>query len=223
MDKKQAMTRALSWLLVNGVLVVLVVLVTLTVTEWDGTTAEWSQAIIQALAALGGLWFWLYRSRPRVVLRLKSNAGLFLELDNVGSRVAKKVEMRVDPPIPWKTTLVTAPREQFGPVEGFGDMDQGQRYVVLVGSAVPHTVDVINTTTFVVSHESTWGFRRRKSTRRFGGSGGRSDLGEGAATPIGAIAETVKKQGQTLEKIEGAIQAVGRRLPSPTEGDEAGD
>ena len=223
MDKKQAMKRALSWLLVIGVLVVLVALVPLTVNKWDATTAEWSQAIIQALAALGGLWFWLYRSRPRVVLRLKSSDGLYLELVNVGSRAAKNVEMSVDPPIPWETTLGLAPREQFGPVEDFGDMDQGQRYVVLVGSPVPHTVDVLNATTFVVSHESTWGFRRRKSKRRFGGSGGRSDLGVGAATPIGAIAETVKKQGQTLEKIEGAIQAVGRRLPSPAEGDEAGD
>lgn len=223
MDKKQAMKRAAGWLLVIGVLVVLVVLVPLTVSEWDATTAEWSQAIIQALAALGGLWFWLYRSRPRVVLRLKSSDGLYLELVNVGSRAAKKVEMRVDPPIPWETTLGLAPREQFGPVEDFGDMDQGQRYVVLVGSPVPHTVDVLNATTFVVSHESTWGFRRRKSTRRFGGSGGRSDLGVGAATPIGAIAETVKNQGQTLEKIEGAIQAVGRRLPAPAEEDEAGD
>lgn len=223
MDTKQAMRRVLGWLVVIGALVVLVVLVLLTVAEWDGTSAEWSQAIIQALAALGGLWFWLYRSRPRVVLRLKSNDGLFIELDNVGSRVAKRVEMRVDPPIPWKTTLVTAPREQFGPVEDFGDMDQGQRYVVLVGSAVPHTIDVVNATTFVVSHESTWGFRRRKSTRRFGGSGGRSDLGEGAATPLGEIAKTVKEQRKALERIEGAIQAVGRRLPPPAEGDEAAD
>ena len=143
-DKKQARKRAAGWLLVIGVLVVLVALVPLTVNKWDATTAEWSQAVIQALAALGGLWFWLYRSRPRVVLRLKSNNGLYLELANVGSRAAKKVEMRVDPPIPWKTTLGLAPREQFGPVEDFGDMDQGQRYVVLVGSPVPHTVDVLN-------------------------------------------------------------------------------
>ena len=221
MDKNQAVKRAAVWLLVMGVLAALVVLVPLAVKDWDTTTAEWSQAIIQALAALGGLWFWLYRSRPRVVLRLKSSDGLYLELTNAGSRAAKKVEMRVDPPIPWETTLAMAPRGQFGPVEDFGDMDQGQRYVVLVGSPTPHTIDVLNATTFIVSHESTWGIRRREFTRRFGGSGGRSDLGEGAATPIGEIANTVKKQGQTLEKIEGAIRAVGRRLPPPAEEDAA--
>ena len=214
------MRRAVGWLLVAGALVVAVA-VAQKGADWGETKAEWGQVIIQGLAALGGLWFWLYRSRPRVVLRLKSSDGLYLELANVGSRAARQVQMKVDPPIPWKTTLVMAPREKFGPVEDFGDMDQGQRYVILVGSAVPHTVDVLNATTFVVSHESTWGFRRRKSTRRFGGSGGRSDLGEGAATPIGAIAETVKRQQQTLEKIEKAIQAVGHRLPSPAEEDKA--
>ena len=153
-----------------------------------------------------------------MTLRLLSSNGLYLELANVGSRVAKQVEVRCDPPIPWYDTLAMAPRGEFGPVEDFRDMDRDQRYVVLVGSPGPLTVDVLNRTSFTVSHESTWGFRRRKSKMRFGGSGGRSSLGEGAATPIGAIAETVKGHSQKLDEIKRAIEGVGHRLRPPAEG-----
>lgn len=171
---------------------------------------------MQALAAIGGLAYWASRSRLRVTLRLLARDGLHLELANAGNRVAKQVTLTVDPPIPWKTTLAVAPRDEFGPIEDFGDMDQGQRYVFLVGGQGEHTVDVLSGTSFVVSHESTWGFRRRKSTRRFGGSGGRSDLGEGAATPIGEIAATFEKQEQLLRKIAAAI-GDGNRRPASLE------
>ena len=211
MDGKRRMKRAAGWLLAAVGMALGVALVL-----WAGD--EWSEAIVQGLAALGGLWYWAFRSRPRVTLRLRNSSGLYLELANVGHRVAKQVTVRCNPPIPWKTTLVRAPREKFGPVEDFGDMDQDQRYVVLVGSLGPRIVDVLSTTTFVVSHESTWGFRRRKSTIRFGGSGGRSSLGEGTGTPIGEIAEAVKKQEKSLEKIGKAIETVGRRLRPPAEG-----
>ena len=213
------MKRAAGWLLVLGALAGLAVLLVRKGADWGETGAEWGQVIVQTLAALGGLWYWAFRSRSRVTLRLLSSSGLYLELANVGNRVAKQVEVRCDPPIPWYETLAMAPRGEFGPVEDFGDMDRNQRYVVLVGSPVPLTVDVLNETTFTVSHESTWAFRRRKSIIRFGGSGARSSLGEGAATPIGEIAETVKGHSQKLDEIKGAIEAVGHRLRPPTEGD----
>ena len=125
------MKLAAGWLLaaIGVALVVALVL-------WAGD--EWSEAIVQGLAALGGLWYWAFRSRPRVTLRLRNSNGLYLELANVGHRVAKQVTVRCNPPIPWEI----APREEFGPVEDFGDMDRGQRYVVLVGSPGPHIVDV---------------------------------------------------------------------------------
>ncbi|MDE0666778.1 MAG: hypothetical protein OXH67_14370 [Acidimicrobiaceae bacterium] len=72
MNTKQKTKRAGGWLVVIGVLVVLTVLVTLNVANWDGTTAEWSQAIIQGLAAVGGVSYALNRSRPRVTLHLGS-------------------------------------------------------------------------------------------------------------------------------------------------------
>lgn len=58
---------------------------------WAG--AQWSEAIIQALAAIGGLWYWAYRSRPRVTLRLMKGVDMYLELTNVGNRVAKQVRL----------------------------------------------------------------------------------------------------------------------------------
>ena len=207
---------ALRWLLVVGATAALAA-----ITLWAG--AEWSEAIVQAIAAaIGGLLYWLSRSRPRVTLRLLSSAGLYLELVNVGNRVAKGVVVSCRPPVRYKDTLgrdSLASREAFGPVEDFGDMDQNQRYVVMVG--IPgQAVETLENTTFEVSHESTWGFRRRKATFRFGGSGWRSTLGEGAATPIGEIATTVKKYEKKLEKIGEALDTVGRRLRPPERGGE---
>ena len=72
------------WLLLaGGVLVVLVLCL------WAG--AEWSEAIVQGAAAIGGLLYWDYRARPRVTLRILSGNGLYLEFVNVGNRVAKHV------------------------------------------------------------------------------------------------------------------------------------
>ena len=195
-------------LLVGGVLVVLVLCL------WAG--AKWSEAIVQGAAAIGGLLYWDYRARPRVTLRILSGNGLYLEFVNVGNRVAKHVEVRCEPPIPWETKLTT-PGAVFGPVEHFGDMDRNQRYVILIRNQTPESADLLEKTTFEVSHGSNWGFGRRKSTIQVRGLGWRGSLEEGAATPIGEIADTVKKQEQQLKKIGEAITTVGQRLRPPLE------
>lgn len=108
MDTSRKMKRRRGWLLVAGVLVVLtvaVVLVALKGREWGETGAEWSQVIIQALAALGGLWFWVYRSRPRVTLRVGMRDSIYLDLANVGNRVARDVQVTCKPPIPMDTIM----------------------------------------------------------------------------------------------------------------------
>ena len=204
------MSRGACWLLV---LVALVGVVGFML--WAGD--EWSEAIVQGLAGLGGLWFWVRRTRPRVTLRVRSRNGAYLELSNVGSRVARQVTVRCSPPIPWQTTLAMAPREEFGPVEDFGDMSPDQRYVVLVGGPGPRLVDVLDRTTFEVSHERTWWVGRCKSTMRFGGSGGRSTLNDDAPSSIGEIAKTVERHGEKLDKIGNAIETIGRRLPPETQ------
>ena len=213
MKKKGAL--ALRWLVVAVAIAALMAFAL-----WAG--AEWSEAIVQAIAAIGGLLYWLSRSRPRVTLRLISSGGLYLELLNVGNRVAKGVVVSCDPPIRYKDTLgrdSLASRETFGPFEDFGDMDRNQRYVVMVGTP-GRAVETLEKTTFEVSHERPWGFRRRKATFRFGGSGWRTTLGEGTATTMGDIATTVKKYEQKLEEIGRAIKTVSHRLLPPEQGGE---
>ena len=163
MDKNRTMKRPPGWLLVAGVLVVLtvvVVLVALKGPEWKVTGAEWSQAIIQGLVALGGLWYAAYRSRPRVTLHLRIEQTLvYLDLANIGNRVARQVKVKCDPPIPLKKTLGPQhSHELFGLCESFGDMDRGQRYEMAVGKSMgSELADELDKATFTVSHKSTWG------------------------------------------------------------------
>ena len=161
--------------------------------------AEWSEAIVQALAAIGGLGYWAYRGRPRVTLRLLgSSLDLYLELTNVGNRIAKRVTITCDPPIPWDVTVRGAPKDKFGPIEEFGDMDRNQRYVVLFGhSGRPESIEALDKTTFEVSHDIAWGLRRRKSTMRFGGSGLHySFSSESVGTPMGEVADILRNMDQ---------------------------
>ena len=194
MDGKTTRRRIAIWLLVAiGLALVIGLLI------WAGH--DWSEAIVQGLAALGGAWFWAYRSRPRVTLRLTSSDSLYLELANLGNRVAKHVEVRCEPPIPWKTTLALAPREEFGLFEDFGDMDRDQRYVVLFGSPGKATASALENTTFEVSHESPWGFGRRKSKIRFG-TGVLSTIREDAPTAIGQIARKPRNTGTSWRELK---------------------
>ena len=181
MPAKTITKRVAGWLLV-------VVLVLLLIWFMDEFGIEWSsEAIIQALAGLGGLGYWAYRSSSRVTARLAVKYGFTasLYIENVGNRVAKQVRVECDPPIPIEE------REDkvrlFGPVEDFGDMDRGQCYRVPIVMGQEQVDSVIERSTFKVSHESTWGFRRRKSTIRFGGSAERYTQ-EDAATSLEAMA-----------------------------------
>ena len=107
------------WLLLGIVVVLLAALLVWLV------GSEWSEAIIQGFAALGALWYWAYQSRPRVNLRWLFSGAHYLELTNTGNRVAKQVQIKCDPPIPWNKTGIdpdgsnTRPYH-FGPIEDFG-------------------------------------------------------------------------------------------------------
>ena len=215
MAESRQRKRAGSWLLVVSALVVLAVLLVHKGPSWGETGAEWGQFVIQALAAIGGLWYAFYRSRPRVTLRLRMTNFIYLELANVGNRVAKEVQVRCDPPIP----LPRVDKEDgFGPVEDFGDMDRDQVYVLPLDHPGPHIADILDKATFEVSHESTWWFGRRKSTIRFRGAGARRSIREDAPMAIGEIAKTVKAHGKELKKTRVAIEAMGRRLRPPADG-----
>ena len=212
MNTRTTVKRTLGWLFVVGVLAGAVCVI-----RWAGS--GWSEAIVQGLAALGGAWFWAYRSRPRVTLHLGMRGLTYLDLENVGNRAAKRVQVRCDPPLPLKEMLgATGDLGDFGPVEHFGDMDKGQRYSVAVAGYGPNVVSALENSTFEVSHESTWGFRRHKSTLTFGGAGVRRGASEEASTPLSKIASAVSGHGQKLDRIGRSVDAVASRLVPPAEG-----
>ena len=131
----------------------------------------------------------------------------------------KRVQVRCQPPLSVKELLGTADDiGDFGPVENFGDMDRGQRYSVAVSVFGPNIVSALENTTFEVSHESTSGFRRHRSTLTFGGAGVRRGSSEDASTPLGKIASAVSGHGQKLDKIGRSVDTVARRLVPPAEG-----
>lgn len=97
-------------------------------------------------------------------------------------------------------------------------MDRGQSYTVAVAWHDADIASALENTTFEVSHESTWGFGRHKSTLTFGGAGVRRGSSEKASTPLGDIANAVSRQGPKLDKIGRAVETVGRHLRPPSEG-----
>ncbi|MXW63034.1 MAG: hypothetical protein F4028_10230 [Acidimicrobiaceae bacterium] len=99
--------------------------------------SEWSEAFVQGLAALGALWYWAYRSRPQLTLRILCPDAFYLELMNVGNRVAKQVRVKCAPPVPLSELGIDSDESVvFGPVEDFGDMGPDQRYVVFLGAYI---------------------------------------------------------------------------------------
>ena len=201
MDTKQKMKRAAGWLLVLGALLAVTVLLAWKGAEWGETRAEWGQVIIQGLAALGGLWYAAYRSRPRVTLQLRIDKTLvYLDLANVGNRVARRVKVKCEPRIHLRETLSPdQSNEWFGPCEDFGDMDRGQRHTMAIGGSMGGGLGgVLDTVTFTVSHESAWVFGPRESSLQFRGSGLRHvSLNKGQYADAGQIAT----------EIQGAIDA----------------
>ena len=211
MDKSQLGSRAVRWLPIAVAIAAFVV-----VPLWVGR--DWAEVVVQAEAALGAAWFWAYRSRPRVTLQLGMRGLVYVDLENIGKRTAKQVRVRCDPPIK------TFKDAQFGPIEDFGDMDRGQRYEVAIGVPARGIVAELARSTFEVSHESTWGFRRHKSTIRFGGAGLRRASSEDTSSPVGRIATAVSEIDRKLETIGAAIKAVGYQLSPPvTGGDDIAD
>lgn len=155
---------------------------------WAGP--QWSEAIVQALAAIGGLLYWRYRTKPRLSLRLHyRGAALYFQLTNIGNRTARQVELHCEPPIEWKD-------EQIGPVERFGDMAAGQRYTLMIGFS--SDVDTPKRTTFRLSHDRRF-LKRHVETMRLGGSGWSWTVPTDSGTPIHDLAESVNKIDKKLD------------------------
>ena len=150
--------------------------------------AEWAEAIVQAVAAAGGLGYWIHRSRPRVTLREWHRHGnVYIELANVGNRIAKNVELKCKPPLAFDPVS----RREMIDTEQFGDMDRGQRHTLMI--QLQNTHDTMDATIFTVSHDRTFWFGRHKSTLNMTGSAWTWILRSDAATPLDDIATAVQK------------------------------
>ena len=167
-------------------------------TLWAGH--EWAEAIVQTAAGLGGLGYWAYHTRPRITLRIiKTRRYAYLELRNVGTRPARQVRIHCEPFGLFGIVKDDKAWKRFGPVERFGDMDRNQRNTVMIGKGGELLHNYLDKNSFTVSHEPTWGFRKRTSTFKFGGSGWRKTFERDHATPLGELVSTVKGIRETLE------------------------
>lgn len=179
-DTDIAGTRAALWLLVLVTVYALVRFIL-----W--ADAEWAEAIVQAVAAAGGLGYWMHRSRPRVTLREWHRHGnVYIEVANVGNRIAKNVELSCKPPIPFDPSS----RREMIDIEQFGDMDRGQRHTLMIQLRSGH--DTMEATVFAVSHDRTFWFGRHTSTLDMTGSAWKWILRSDAATPLDDIARAAQ-------------------------------
>lgn len=201
--------RIFVWLIAAAILSALITLIL-----WAGH--EWAEAIVQAVAAVGGLGYWMYRGRPRVTLRLwQRGGGVYLELANVGNRVAKRVRLHRDPPIAAHPSEKTP----IGPTEDIGDMDRGQRHTLLI--SYPDGIDTLEKSIFRLSHDRSYWFGRHTSTIDMGGSGWNwLDQGD-AGTPIAHMSTLLnkhaKKQEEQLDRIGDLLEdGLGNERPDPS-------
>ena len=170
---------------------------------------EWAEAIVQGIAAVGGVVYWLYRSRPKVTLRLWEHAnGVYIELANTGNRVAKQVKLHCDPPIPYSTATATSRRsKRIGPTEDFGDMDRGQRHTLLIRLKPKsgRALDTLEKSVFQVSHNRAFWFGRHTSRLDMGGSGWHWLSYTDAGTPLSYMSASLKEgldtQNEHLERV----------------------
>ncbi len=180
--------------------------------------AEWSEAFVQGLVAIGGVLALTYRNRPRVRIRFLHRHALYLEIVNTGNRVAKQVVVNVHPPIDYRSTGrgSVGGREEFGLREGFGDMDRDQRYVVYLGSSakVPFTKDTV----FEVSYKRGWWFGWQSVRVTYGGSGWDFSLGSDRGTAEGDLVQAIQNFDKKMDRMTDAIKVIGDRLRPPLEG-----
>lgn len=155
---------------------------------------QWAEAVVQGIAALGGLGYWAYRTRPRVNVRIwERHSWVYLEVSNVGNRIAKNVELRFDPPITRRDQQ--GGTAKIGPNETFGDMDRGQRYVIVIGY---YGMEHLEKGSLRIAHDRPYWYGTRTATLDLGGSGWNWVAPEDIGVPLGDIATGV---GQIAQKL----------------------
>ncbi len=165
---------------------------------------EWlsvhSEAVATLLGLTGTLLVWRYTRRPRPRVRLLSLDILVLEIENIGKRVARNVELCFSPEYePYDD------RDHVYGTKNLGDMDNGQRYEFDMGwASSKEFLSRLRETKISVSYDRRILFWRVKSSTHLhlagpGISG--SNSAEGNNTPIGKIAKNTNDLAQTMNTL----------------------
>ena len=176
--------------------------------------AQWAEFAVQLAALVGGfLYYWRYKSRPRVSLRLAIHHFICLEVVHLGGRTAKDVQVEVEPPLDLeKVVRSSSEGEVFGPAERFGDMAAGQQYNIAVTLASKDDILDGLDTKFRVSWEGPFGLRRKSGWMKLGGSGlEHAGFGD-ATTAQGRAAESLDEIKNLMERFESQLTTTTTRL-----------
>lgn len=174
------------------------------VAEWVGEMeAQWAEVAVQLLALLGGvLYYWRYKSRPRVSLRLAIHYLTYLEVVHVGGRTAKGVQVEARPALDLEKTIGgSLEGRTFGPVEHFGDMAADQKYNIAVALASRSDIQSGLNTEFRVSWKGPLWWRHKSGWLSLGGSGLGHASVEDMTTAQGQAAQSLDEIKKMIERF----------------------
>lgn len=168
---------------------------------------EWAEAIVQGVAALGGFGYWLYATRPRPTLTVRSYQGLiYIDIVNMGNRIAKQVSLHSDPPVGLHSNQSP---DRHGLDNTLGDMARDQKYTFVLSFSKGQT---LQKTAFILSHKHPFGFGRQVSTLALGGEAWAWSLQEQSASPTGAMVESISSIERSLKQIDLRLQSVDQKM-----------
>ena len=185
---------------------------------------EWLSVHSEAVVTFVGLMVtglaWTYTRRPRPRIRLLSRGLLYLEIENIGKRIARNVELRFTPEyVPFIN------KDYAYGTKNLGDMDNGQRYEFDMGFASDgETLIRLRETRISVSYGRRILFWQVKSSTHLSiaGPGIVGSSADEHATPIAKIAASTEKLSKTMNTLITEVKGLKDRIytPPPTGGED---
>ena len=185
--------------------------------EW---LSLYGEAVVTLTGIIGTAIAWTYTRRPRPRVRLLSKGLLYLEIENIGKRVAPNVELRFTPEyVPFPK------RDHVYGTKNLGDMDNGQRYEFNMGLASDgETLSRLRETRISVSYDQRILFWHLKSFIHLSiaGPGIAGASADEHATPIAKIAGDTQELARTMNTLVTELQRVKDKIhtPPPTGGED---
>ena len=168
-----------------------------------------SEAVVTFVGLIATGFAWRYAGRPRPRVRLLALDVLILEIENIGKRVARNVELCFEPEyVPFEG------KDRVYGTKNLGDMDNGQRYEFGMGWASgDEFLRQLGKTEISVSYKRRFPLRPKRSCVKLGGLGiAGSNSAEGGNTPIGKIATNTKALAATLKSLVTEVERIKDRI-----------